>query len=228
MVFDLDGTLVAGDSFGLFLRRLLTRHPGRLLAAVLSAPAWVPALLLAPTRTLAERYLVWLAAVGMDEAAFTAAAGDFAAEHAAPAGGRVAAAALDRLHQHLQRGDRVVVATGCAAPLAQQLCAVIGLDGVDVVSSTMTRGRWGLPARTVPARGRGKLRALEAAGIRLPVDHAYSDSSSDLPLLRAARMPHVVDPRPRDWARLRRELGPDVDLVRWADRPTDGDSSTDR
>jgi phosphatidylglycerophosphatase C len=62
------------------------------------------------------------------------------------------------------------------------------------------------------------VRALRAAGVPLPVDHAYSDSASDLPLLRAARVPHVVDPAPRDLARLRRELGQDVDVLRWAGR----------
>ena len=40
----------------------------------------------------------------------------------------------------------------------------------------------------VPARGDAKLRALRAAGVRLPVDHAYSDSLADLPLLLNARV----------------------------------------
>jgi phosphatidylglycerophosphatase C len=219
VVFDLDGTLVAGDSFGAFLRHLIDRHRLRRVTALVTAPAWLPALLLEPTRTLAERYLVWLAAVGMDEDSFATAARDFAARYAGPAGGRVAAAALARVREHLDAGDRVVVATGCAAPLAQEVCAVIGLTGVEVVSSSLTRSRWGLPVRAVPARGGGKLRALEAAGVRLPVDHVYSDSVSDLPLLRAARTAHVVDPSPRDWPRLTRELGADVDLLHWAGSP---------
>ena len=215
VVFDLDGTLVAGDSFGGFLRHLITRHRFRLAAALLTAPVWVPALLVPPTRLSAERYLVWLAAVGMDEDAFVAACQDFAAQHAGPEAGRTAAAALTRVHEHLVAGDRVVVATGCAAPLAHQLCAVIGLEEVEVVASTLVRHRWGLP-RAVPARGEAKLRALEATGVRLPVDHAYSDSYSDLPLLRAARTAHVVDPTARDLVRLQRVLGEDVEVLRWA------------
>ena len=82
------------------------------------------------------------------------------------------------------------------------------------------RHRWALPTRVTAARGNGKLRALRAAGLPLPVDHAYSDSVSDLPLLRAARTAHVVDPSPRAWRRLQRELGADVDLLRWAAQPT--------
>ena len=215
VVFDLDGTLVAGDSFGAFLRHLITRAPLRCAATMLTAPVWVPAWLAPPTRLTAERFVAWMATVGLDEQTFKAAARGFAAQHAGPEAGRTAAAALTRVREHREAGDRVIVATGCAAVLAQEVCALIGLDGVEVVASTLTRRRWGLP-EAVPARGCGKLRALEAAGVRLPVDHAYSDSFSDLPLLAAARTAHVVDPSSRDEVRLLRALGADVEVLRWA------------
>jgi phosphatidylglycerophosphatase C len=218
VVFDLDGTLVAGDSFGLFLRQLLTRSPVRLAAALLTAPLWVPAMAVPGPRVVAERFLVWLALVGVGEQAFGAAVRDFAARHAGPAAGRAAAAGLHRLREHADRGDRVVVATGCAAPLAEEVCAVLALDGVEVVGTSLVRGRWGFPERAVPARGEGKVRALEEVGVRFPVAHAYSDSPTDLPLLRRAVVAHVVDPSPRDLVRLRRELGDDVDVLRWAGR----------
>ena len=217
VVFDLDGT-VAGDSFAAFLRHLITGHRLRHGLALASAPAWVPALLLAPVRLVAERWLVWLAAVGMDEDAFAAAAAAFATSHAGPAGGRTAAAALERVGEHLAAGHRVIVATGCAAPLAQQVCAAAGLDGVEVVASTLVRRRWGPPRRVVSGRGEGKLRALIAAGVALPVEHAYSDSTTDLPLLCAARTAHLVDPTACDLARLRAALGDDVEVLRWAVR----------
>jgi phosphatidylglycerophosphatase C len=200
VVFDLDGTLVAGDSFGAFLRHLLTRRPSRLVVALLTAPVWGPALAVGRLRLPAERWLVWLATVGLDADRFAAAARAFAAEHAGAPGGRV------------------VVATACPSPLAAEVCRVIGLEDVEVVASDLRRTRWAPPAPTVPARGEGKVQALRAAGVPLPLDHAYSDSASDLPLLRAARVPHVVDPSPRDLARLRAALGPDVEVLRWARR----------
>jgi phosphatidylglycerophosphatase C len=215
VVFDLDGTLVAGDSYSAFVRTTVIRHPGRRVAALLAAPLWLPALRLRWARPSAERFLVWLAGAGMDDAAFATAARDFAAEHAGVAGGRVVAAALERVREHRDRGDRVIVATGCAAPLAHEICSVIGLEGIEVLTSTVTRRRWGPPVRVLPARGHGKVALLRAAGVPLPVDHAYSDSVVDLPLLLHARTAHVVDPTPRDWRRLRRALGSDVDLLRW-------------
>ena len=227
MVFDLDGTLVAGDSFSRFVRTLVLRHPARRVMALATSPGWLPALGLRRTRLHAERFLVWLSAAGMDDDAYTAAARSFAAEHAGPAGGRATAAGLARLREHVDRGDRVIVATGCAAPLAQEICAVLGIEELEVVASTVTRRRWGPPVAVTPARGEGKLVALRAAGVDLPVDHAYSDSPVDLPLLLNARIAHVVDPTARHWPRLQRALGADVDLLRWA-APRDGGESSGR
>lgn len=212
VVVDLDGTLVRGDAFGLFLVHLLRRRPARAVVAVVTAPAWLPALLVAPVRLTAESYLVWVAAVGMTAEDFGAEAARFAVGHAGPRSARVMSSLVERLEEHRRRGDRVVVATGCASPLAELVCGALGLDGVEVVASRLDRTRWGLP-RAVPARGEGKLRALASAGVPLPVDHAYSDSCSDLPLLRAARVPHVVDASPRHLRRLRRALGDDVDVI---------------
>lgn len=216
MVFDLDGTLLAGDSFSRFIRTLVLRHPVRRIAALVTLPAWLPALGGRRTRVPAEWFLVWLSTVGMDDDAYTAATRSFAAEHAGRAGGRVATGGLDRLREHRDRGDRVIVATGCAAPLAQELCAVLDLAGVEVVASTVSRRRWGPPSAVEPARGEGKLRALRAAGVHLPVDHAYSDSVVDLPLLLSAHTAHVVDPTRRHWPRFQKALGADVDLLLWA------------
>lgn len=218
VVFDLDGTLVAGDSFGVFLRHLITGRRLRHAVALVSAPLWLPALLAAPTRLAAEQYLIWLAAAGMDEDAFAAAARDFAERYAGPGAGRVAAPGLARVRQHLVAGDRVIVATGCAEPLAREMCAVIGLDDVEVIASTLVRRQWGPPRRVVPARGAAKVNALAGAGVVLPLEDAYSDSFTDLPLLQAARVAHVVDPTDRDRTRLRRALGADVEVLRWARR----------
>lgn len=159
-----------------------------------TAPLWLPALVAGATRLLSERYLFWVASLGLTDDAFAAAARDFAA-------------------------DRVVIATGCASPLAEHVCVALGLADVPVVASTLVRRgrwRWRLP-RAVSARGDGKVRALMAAGIALPVEHACSDSASDLPLLRAERVPHVVDAMPRDLRRMRAVLGAGVDVLTWAE-----------
>ncbi|WP_432537263.1 HAD family hydrolase [Kineococcus arenarius] len=213
VVFDLDGTLVTSDSFTRLLTTVLRRSPARLGLVVLTAPAWLVLGLRRATRPRAERLVVWSITVGRSRCGFEALLRVFAAEHAGEGGGRRVPSALQRLHGHLRAGDRVVVATACAEPLARAVCDVLDLPGAEVVASAFTPHRWRLP-HAVPARGAVKLDALRAAGVALPVDHAYSDSAADLPLLRAARTAHLVRPSRRDLPVLLRELGADVEVLR--------------
>lgn len=94
------------------LRHLITGHRLRHVVALLTAPAWLPTLLVPPTRFTAERCLVWLAAVGMDGRAFAAAARGFAARHTGAEGGRASTVALARARRSsretISRGRRPV------------------------------------------------------------------------------------------------------------------------
>jgi phosphatidylglycerophosphatase C len=51
---------------------------------------------------------------------------------------------------------------------------------------------------------------------------AYSDSSADLPLLRAARAPVVVNPKPGRIALFRRVLPPGTPILNWGCRKRGG------
>lgn len=107
-----------------------------------------------------------VAAVGTTAEDFGAEAARLAVGHAGRRSARVMSALVERLEEHRRRGDRVVVATGCASPLAELVRGALGPDGVEVVASRLDRTRWGLP-RAVPARGEGELRALASAGVPL-------------------------------------------------------------
>jgi len=182
VVFDLDDTLVASDSFARLLKHLLRRSPLRLILVALTAPAWLLLGARSTSRLHAERVVVWAVTVGLHRHLLEAVVRDFAVQHAGDHGGLRIDVAVQRLRQHLDAGDRVIIATACAEPLAREICQVLGLQDVEVVASTFSTHRWRLP-HTVPARGHQKVQALVEAGVDLPVDHAYSESLSDLPLL---------------------------------------------
>ncbi|MEZ0163285.1 haloacid dehalogenase-like hydrolase [Kineococcus sp. LSe6-4] len=201
VVVDLDGTLVAGDAFGAFLLRRWRRSPPRLVAALALAP-----LLLLDRR--AELLVVATATVGTTQAALRRSWGEHAVRHARAG---VITETLDRVGEHRAAGDRVVVATACAEPLARLVLDALGLADVELVATAYEHRRWRTP-RAAAIRGGAKVEALRRAGIELPVEHAYSDSLRDLPLLLAARTPHLVRPRRRDLPRWRRRLG-DVEVL---------------
>nr|WP_205708962.1 haloacid dehalogenase-like hydrolase [Kineococcus siccus] len=209
----MDDTLVASDSFARLLKHLLRRSPLRLVLVALTAPAWLLLGARSTSRLHAERVVVWAATVGLHPHRFQAVVRDFAAEHAGDDGGRRIDVTVQRLKEHLAAEDRVIIATACAEPLAREICRTLGLLNVEIVASTFTTHRWRLP-HAVRARGHRKVQALVEAGIDLPVDHAYSDSLSDLPLLQAARTAHLVRPSKRHLPVLRRELGQDVEVIR--------------
>ncbi len=200
-MFDLDGTLVPGDAFGAFLLSGWRSSPLRLLGALVLAP-----LVLLDRR--AELLVVATATVGTTDTALHEQWRELALRHVRDGG---IPEALDRLAAHRAAGDRVVVATACAEPLARLVLGALGLGDVELVATAYEHRRWRSP-RASAIRGEAKVEALRRAGVGLPVDHAYSDSLRDLPLLLAARTPHLVRPRRRDLPRWRRALG-DVDVL---------------
>jgi phosphatidylglycerophosphatase C len=210
VVFDLDGTLVRGYCFSQFLRLLLLRRPFRAAVSLLAAVVLIPLYLVSFTRDWGIAGFLWLATVGLPPERFDALARDFAFSHAA--GPRRIAVALDRLHAHIQAGDRVVVATGSADPVATAVCDALGLTGIEVIAMRLCHRRW---AHRVAegCLGIEKLRRIEEAGLVTPVAYAYSDSWVDIPLLRAAVRPVLVGPSSRTVRRVRAALGTDPEIL---------------
>jgi phosphatidylglycerophosphatase C len=224
-VFDLDGTLLRGDTTVEFIRGLILRSPARTAAALLIVPLLGPFFFMPFTRRNAITVLLWIATVGLAPSRLQALIEEFAAQHAAE-DNRITVV-LDRLRAHLAAGDRVVIATGCADWLATAACRALGLDSVEVVAARLHQGRtfvrpsrecgmWNaLPTSAgVMSFGLEKLRRLAATGITFPVAYAYTDSATDLPLLLAATQRHVVEPSRGHLRRIRGKAGPKVVVLR--------------
>lgn len=115
---------------------------------------------------------------------------------------------------HQDAGRRVYICTAATQDMAQLLARVLGLDGglgtrLEVDDDGVLTGRITGPFNY----GKGKpirMRELAATeGIDLQRSWAYSDSASDLPMLRAVGHPVVVNPD-AELARVAREEGWDV------------------
>lgn len=217
-VFDLDGTLLRGDTTAEFIKGLILRSPARTAVALLIVPLLGPFFFMPVARRYAITVLLWIATAGLPPRRIEALAERFAAGHAAE--GNQIRVVLDRLHEHLAAGDRVVIATGCADWLATAACRALGLDEVEVVAARLRQGRtfvwpsrdcgmWDALPTSAGAMSFGleKLRRLAAAGVTFPVAYAYTDSLTDLPLLLAATERHVVEPGPRHLRRIRGKAG---------------------
>jgi HAD superfamily hydrolase (TIGR01490 family) len=119
---------------------------------------------------------------------------------------------LDEVYAHQDAGRATFIVSAAGNGVVEPLAAVLGMDGgigtsyeVDDDDDAFT-GRFDGPF----VYGDGKVEAMEAFaaehGIDLAASYAYSDSLSDLPMLRAVGHPVVVNPDP-PLAEIAREEG---------------------
>lgn len=212
VVFDLDRTLIHCDSFGRFSRELLFRQWWRVGAAVLLAPVLAVLFTTSRTRVHALSALVWLATVKLTASELEQSMAEHVNAAFSPDSEFVFAGAIAAFRAHQADGAKMVIATGATTAFAQRVCHAIGLNDFVLVGSTLRPWLAGWIAHD-HCFGPNKVRMLAAAGVGDAWDCAYTDSYSDVPLLRGARSRFVVNPKSRHLRSFKRALGPDFTLL---------------
>jgi HAD superfamily hydrolase (TIGR01490 family) len=118
---------------------------------------------------------------------------------------------LDEVYAHQDAGRATFIVSAAGNGVVEPLAVVLGMDGgigtrYEVGEDDAFTGRFDGPF----VYGPGKVEAMETFaaehGIDLAASYAYSDSISDLPMLRAVGHPVVVNPDP-PLAEIAREEG---------------------
>ena len=116
-------------------------------------------------------------------------------------------------YEHQDAGRRVYICTAASQEMADLMAHVLQFDGAVGSRSEVVDGRYtGRPAGPFAYReGKAQLMRELAAeqGVDLAASWAYSDSESDLPMLRAVGHPVAVNPD-AELARVAREEGWEV------------------
>ncbi len=190
-VFDLDGTLLDGDSTALWLWERVRRSPLRALALLAVAPIAVPMVAIPRTRRAGASILLWIATTGLCERGLQTSCEQFGDRFRAGANALSwRSGGLETLNRHLAHGDRVVVVTAAPAVLAKALIGPLG-HPIEVLGTSLKRRGGGWVA-DVHCRNQRKCQALAEAGHGASWAYAYTDSLDDLPLLRGADKPVIV------------------------------------
>lgn len=219
VVFDFDHTLYDGDSGTHLFRWLITRSVWRTALALLATPVLGPMIAFLPTRRYGISGYVWIGTVGMHSRGLLDRLIDrYVTENAAQIRPKLLPIALEVLHAHRVAGDNVVIATGAPPELARAILAFVAHEAVPVVG-TAVGPKFGAVVATRHCHAEEKMRMLRERGYGA-IDIAYSDSSADLPLLKAAKAPVVVNPKSGTIAMFRRALPPGTPILNWgcADR----------
>ncbi len=118
---------------------------------------------------------------------------------------------LEEVRAHQDAGRATFIVSGAGDGLVEMLARVLGMDG-GIGTRYEVDGDGVLTGRIVEpfVYGEGKVAAMQRFAdeheIDLPESWAYSDSASDLPMLRAVGNPVVVNPDP-ELARIASEQG---------------------
>jgi HAD superfamily hydrolase (TIGR01490 family) len=120
---------------------------------------------------------------------------------------------LEVAYEHQDAGRPIYICTAASQEMAELLAHVLGFDGgigskSEIVDGVYT-GRPGGPFTYREGKAQAMREVADQEGIDLSASWAYSDSESDLPMLRTVGHPVVVNPD-GPLARVAREEGWDV------------------
>jgi len=216
-LFDLDGTLLAGDTDVLWCEFLID-------AGILERETFAAA-----NRSVADRYgrgeiapaefAAFYAATlaGRSAAAWAPIRDRFVAAAIAP---RLGAASFALVGRHRDAGDRLILTTATNRFLAEPIAARLGI--ADLIATDLEVGAAGEFTGRLSGTvnmGEGKVIRLAAWRVAQGLDDSslaaatcYSDSINDLPLLGAVGHAVVVDPDPRLRAEAVRRSWPVISL----------------
>lgn len=214
VVFDLDNTLVFGDSFSEFNRYLIRRSWWRTTLALLLAPAALLLLAFPATRLTGISVFVWCGTVGTSELELFRLMDVHLVQRFEGHPALICRKAVESLLSHQENGARILIATGCVAALAERVCRRIGVGGLEIVGSSLRPGYGGWVAER-HCFGATKVQLLAKRGVTVPWGWTYTDSSFDLPILEGAKNRVLVNPTPADQSRVMTALNGDVEVVRW-------------
>lgn len=215
VVFDFDHTLYDGDSGGHLFAWLVRRSWWRTLLALLIAPVFAPMIAFLPTRRHGIGAFVWAGTVGFHRPRDLDALIDrYVATHTEQIKPRLLPIALNVMHRHRAQGDRIVIATGAPPELARAILKFVAHEDIPVVG-TEVKPRLGGIGASRHCHNEMKMTMLREAGFNGPIAVAYSDSSADLPLLKAAEKPVVVNPKASRVVMFQRVLPPGTPVLNW-------------
>lgn len=214
VVFDFDHTLYDGDSGGHLVKWLIQRNPLRTAVALAASVVLGPMVAFLPTRRRGISGYIWIGTFGLHgRRSFDALIDQYVATHRDEVQQRLLPHALEVFRDHRARGDHVVVATGAPPELARAILSFVAHEDVPVIG-TAVGPRLGAVVATRHCHNEEKMRMLRERGYG-EIAVAYSDSSADLPLLKAARAPVVVNPKAARVAMFRRVLPPGTPILNW-------------
>lgn len=195
-LFDLDDTLIAGDSASLWLEYMVAQE---LAPAGMVAEEQAMMSLYHQGKMDMHQYMAFTLQplAGKPRAWLDSLCQHFAEQVLRE---RLYPEGLARIEWHRQRGDGLVLISASGEHLVAPMARMLGMDHCVAILLDEEEGRLTGQTRGTLSFREGKVaRVNQLFGDEPQVwreSHGYSDSHNDLPLLRAVAHPHAVNPAP--------------------------------
>lgn len=193
-IFDMDDTLVDGDSSSLWLNYQVAH--GLAPAAMLPREAEMLRAYYAGVLAM-EDYMAYTLTplFGLTHTEVEHWVNQFIEEVILP---RIFPQALRQIELHRQREDRLLIISATGEHLVRPIAQRLGVRDSIGILLEMEEGAYTGKTHGVLSYREGKITRLQAwleqQGETLAGSHGYSDSLNDIPLLEAVEYPHAVNP----------------------------------
>lgn len=194
VVFDLDGTLLSGDSTKAWLTDKLKSNLLRFIAALIITPIALPLMKFKKYKSRGASLYLWIATYGLNEEELEYSFKIFS--------NNIKDTTSDSLYwfeqgitevkDHLASGRIVFIATAAPEKLANVLLGSINL-GLQIIGTPLQKklGGW---VSGIHCRSEEKVRRLNKLNVNQPWFATYSDDiEDDLPILIGAKLPYLIN-----------------------------------
>ena len=194
VVFDLDGTLLSGDSTKAWLTDKLKSNLLRFIGALIVTPIALPLMKFKKYKSRGASLYLWIATCGLNEEELEYSFKNFS--------NNIKDTTSDSLYwfeqgitevkDHLASGRIVFIATAAPEKLANILLGSINLD-VQIIGTPLQKRLGGWVSR-IHCRSEEKVRRLNKLNVNQPWFATYSDDiEDDLPILMGAKLPYLIN-----------------------------------
>lgn len=196
-VFDFDGTIVSKDTGYEFYKWLIRKSLIRTFSLFAALPVIAPLMLFPTTLKRGLNIACFIATVGQTQSLFTLRKA-FIAHYFGPVNAVAFTAALEQIVRHQERGEKVLIISGCPLWLLAGVTKHIGIRGAKLIGSRQ-KIVMGAVVMQDHCFSSNKINMAREAGQTLTTWHTgYSDSTADIPFLNHCQQAMLinVDPVP--------------------------------
>ncbi|WP_337077936.1 haloacid dehalogenase-like hydrolase [Acinetobacter pittii] len=194
VVFDLDGTLLSGDSTKAWLTDKLKSNIFRFIAALIVTPIALPIMKFKKYKSKGASLYLWIATYGLNEEKLEYSFRNFCKNIKNNSFNSLYwfEQGINEVKDHLANRRIVFIATAAPEKLANVLLDSINLD-VRIIGTPLQNklGGW---ISGIHCRSEEKVRRLNKLDIKQPWFATYSDDiEDDLPILISAKLPYLIN-----------------------------------